>query len=434
MLNYNILQDKQDNYSSDLDLLFDDAVKLIIETGMASSSLIQRRLKLGYARAARLLDQLETAGVIGEANGSHPREILIKTANEAWEHKPKPHIEQTEKTYEELLLKWNKTKYALDKIDDFEIDLGVDEKSKKVKFNLTKYGNLLVVGSQFTAVTDLLNNILVESMAKYSPEDLRIIAIDGVRGDLVIPNNACHMLTPLIVEPEKSISALKWTICEIEQRMKQERSKYFKVLILINSYSQLSCFSPSEIEDNFYRIISIGRKYGIYVVAGTDYPDSKTLKVITANSPAKLVFKPTDKKIARDTGIPESADLTSPNEAILETMFEGKTKLTIDILNPKEIYEEIFSNTEESKPNIANQNHYVEFKEGFQKMDNNELLVAFNQEVGKTGWVSARGDYLSALRKEFDDRGFDYSSIGDKSCLSINKKIKLVDKKIVPEV
>ncbi|MPN03982.1 hypothetical protein SDC9_151217 [bioreactor metagenome] len=61
----------------DKDPMFDDAVKLVQESGKASSSLMQRRLKLGYARAARVLDQLEQAGIVGPANGAKPREILI---------------------------------------------------------------------------------------------------------------------------------------------------------------------------------------------------------------------------------------------------------------------------------------------------------------------------------------------------------------------
>ena len=60
------------------DALFDDAIKLIQDTGKASASLLQRRLKLGYARAARVLDQLEKAGIIGPVNGAKPREILIE--------------------------------------------------------------------------------------------------------------------------------------------------------------------------------------------------------------------------------------------------------------------------------------------------------------------------------------------------------------------
>jgi S-DNA-T family DNA segregation ATPase FtsK/SpoIIIE len=59
------------------DAMFNDAVKLIQESGKASASLLQRRLKLGYARAARVLDELQQAGIVGPVNGAKPREILI---------------------------------------------------------------------------------------------------------------------------------------------------------------------------------------------------------------------------------------------------------------------------------------------------------------------------------------------------------------------
>jgi S-DNA-T family DNA segregation ATPase FtsK/SpoIIIE len=57
--------------------MFDEAVKLVQDLGKASSSLMQRRLKLGYARAARVLDQLEQAGIVGPSKGAKPRDILI---------------------------------------------------------------------------------------------------------------------------------------------------------------------------------------------------------------------------------------------------------------------------------------------------------------------------------------------------------------------
>jgi S-DNA-T family DNA segregation ATPase FtsK/SpoIIIE len=62
---------------ADRDAVFDEAVKLISQTGKASASLFQRHLKLGYARAARLLDQLEGAGIVGPGQGAKPRDILI---------------------------------------------------------------------------------------------------------------------------------------------------------------------------------------------------------------------------------------------------------------------------------------------------------------------------------------------------------------------
>jgi S-DNA-T family DNA segregation ATPase FtsK/SpoIIIE len=64
--------------SDDQDELFEEAKRVIIESGKASASLLQRRLKVGYARAARLLDELEEAGIVGPADGAKPREVFTE--------------------------------------------------------------------------------------------------------------------------------------------------------------------------------------------------------------------------------------------------------------------------------------------------------------------------------------------------------------------
>jgi S-DNA-T family DNA segregation ATPase FtsK/SpoIIIE len=62
---------------SSLDDMLDDAAKLIVQNQHGSTSMIQRRLKLGYNRAGRIMDQLEALGVVGPSEGSKPREVLI---------------------------------------------------------------------------------------------------------------------------------------------------------------------------------------------------------------------------------------------------------------------------------------------------------------------------------------------------------------------
>jgi DNA segregation ATPase FtsK/SpoIIIE, S-DNA-T family len=59
------------------DELFDEAKQVIVQAGKASASLLQRRLRIGYARAARLIDLLEEAGIVGPADGARPRELLM---------------------------------------------------------------------------------------------------------------------------------------------------------------------------------------------------------------------------------------------------------------------------------------------------------------------------------------------------------------------
>ena len=67
---------------NDKDPLFDDAARLIVMSQQGSTSLLQRRMKLGYNRAGRLMDQLEAAGVVGQNQGSKARDVLIKTESE----------------------------------------------------------------------------------------------------------------------------------------------------------------------------------------------------------------------------------------------------------------------------------------------------------------------------------------------------------------
>ncbi len=65
----------------DDDPIYDQAQELVVQAGKASASYLQRRLRVGYARAARLLDLMEVRGVIGPADGAKPREVFIKTAD-----------------------------------------------------------------------------------------------------------------------------------------------------------------------------------------------------------------------------------------------------------------------------------------------------------------------------------------------------------------
>jgi len=69
--------------NADVDDLFMDAVDLVVEVGHASVSMIQRRFRVGYSRAARIVDQMELKGLVGPFEGSKPREVLISA--EQWQ-------------------------------------------------------------------------------------------------------------------------------------------------------------------------------------------------------------------------------------------------------------------------------------------------------------------------------------------------------------
>jgi S-DNA-T family DNA segregation ATPase FtsK/SpoIIIE len=64
------------------DDMYKDALRVVIESRKASTSLLQRRLRVGYARAARIIEEMEEQGVIGPADGARPREVLINSIDD----------------------------------------------------------------------------------------------------------------------------------------------------------------------------------------------------------------------------------------------------------------------------------------------------------------------------------------------------------------
>jgi S-DNA-T family DNA segregation ATPase FtsK/SpoIIIE len=74
--------DGKDFDPTDKDPLFEDAARLIVASQSGSTSLLQRKMKLGYNRAGRLMDQLEAAGIVGASQGSKVRDVQVRTEAE----------------------------------------------------------------------------------------------------------------------------------------------------------------------------------------------------------------------------------------------------------------------------------------------------------------------------------------------------------------
>jgi S-DNA-T family DNA segregation ATPase FtsK/SpoIIIE len=66
------------------DDMWRDAVRVVVENGKASTSLLQRRLRIGYGRASRIVDVMEERGIVGPADGARPREVLVRSVDEVF--------------------------------------------------------------------------------------------------------------------------------------------------------------------------------------------------------------------------------------------------------------------------------------------------------------------------------------------------------------
>jgi hypothetical protein len=127
------------------DSLLEDAIRVILNEDQGSPSLLQRKLKIGYNRAGRIMDQLEYCGLIGPHNGSNPRDILVGSQSEAirlissadWEgeeeddnnHSSGQSDEEVKQQIIDLLLRKNGEKMSPKDISGF-LDLEDEEKAK----------------------------------------------------------------------------------------------------------------------------------------------------------------------------------------------------------------------------------------------------------------------------------------------------------------
>ena len=80
--NFGKSKDNLEELAGESDPLFDEAVQVVLDTGQASISMVQRRLRVGYTRAARLIDMMELKGIVGPHTGSKAREILVDAATQ----------------------------------------------------------------------------------------------------------------------------------------------------------------------------------------------------------------------------------------------------------------------------------------------------------------------------------------------------------------
>ncbi|MFH1711980.1 MAG: DNA translocase FtsK 4TM domain-containing protein [Patescibacteria group bacterium] len=120
--NYQVTEDTRTGgtvlNSEDSDPLLDDAIQIVIESGKASTSFLQRRLKIGYSRAARIVDIMEDMGVIGAADGAKPREILV----DRW---PQNHeLEDADEVEDEEVEEYDEEVYDEEEEEDEEDDTG----------------------------------------------------------------------------------------------------------------------------------------------------------------------------------------------------------------------------------------------------------------------------------------------------------------------
>ncbi len=187
------------------------------------------------------------------------------------------------------------------------IPLGLDVSGKPKVADIGKMPHVLIAGQTGSGKSVLLNSWIASFLFRTTPNEVKLILVDPKRVEMTQYNNLPHLLTPVIVEPEKVVSALKWAMGEMDRRYKlfaqvgarnidnyNELSGFQSlpyIVIFVDELADIILFKPAEVEDCICRLAQMARATGIHLVIATQRPSVDVLTgLIKANIPSRISF------------------------------------------------------------------------------------------------------------------------------------------------
>lgn len=190
--------------------------------------------------------------------------------------------------------------------------LGRDVSGEPVIAYIDKMPHLLVSGSTGSGKSICLNAIITALVYLNSPRNLRFLLIDPKRVEFSMYEGIPHLLAPVIVDPKKAISALRWSIAEMERRYKVLETANVRdikgyndiarkkgnekplpyLVIIIDEMADLMMKNKREVEASIVRIAQMARAVGIHLITSTQRPSTDVVTgLIKANIMARIAFK-----------------------------------------------------------------------------------------------------------------------------------------------
>ncbi len=187
------------------------------------------------------------------------------------------------------------------------VSLGLDVSGNPMVADIAKMPHVLIAGTTGSGKSVLINAFISSLLFRSSPQEVKLILIDPKRVEFTAYNGIPHLLTPVIVEVEKILSALKWAMSEMDRRYKifaergvrnidsyNELSGFQAlpyIVIVIDELADLMMFAPVEVEDAIARLAQMARATGIHLVIATERPSVNIITgLIKANIPARIAF------------------------------------------------------------------------------------------------------------------------------------------------
>lgn len=201
------------------------------------------------------------------------------------------------------------------------VSLGLDVAGKPMVTNVAKMPHILIAGQTGSGKSYAINSFIASILFRSSPNEVKFILVDPKRVELTGYNGIPHLLSPVITEPEKVVSALKYLMNEMDHRYKmfaqvgaRNIDSYNEIsgfqalpyiVLVIDELADIMLYSPVEVEDCITRIAQMSRATGIHMVLATQRPSVDVITgLIKANIPARIalaVASLTDSRVILDS-------------------------------------------------------------------------------------------------------------------------------------
>ena len=202
--------------------------------------------------------------------------------------------------------------------------LGREASGKIIVADLVRMPHMLIAGATGSGKSVCINDIIVSMVYKSSPADVKFMLIDPKMVEMSMYSSLPHLLIPVVTEPKKAASAMRWAVNEMtrrykvftdnssknleryNQRMENPADRLPRIVIIIDELSDLMMVAPDEVEESIRRIAQLGRAAGIHLILATQRPDATVITgLIKANIPSRAAFavsSATNSRIILDMG------------------------------------------------------------------------------------------------------------------------------------